>query len=186
MSPISINGDIGPRYKGEDDAIIPAYIDRDQTHPFLNEQSFADGGDKVAQYNMGVRHLYGWEVQQNDEKARQYIHLSAEQGYADAEHAYGLMLALGRCGVTRDWDKAFRYVTNAADQGLAEAQKTATTLAYMYCSKLAPEEFYQKALREMNGMSDESAMHRDIDTLLRGLPPDVLRAVLLKSISLES
>ena len=84
--------------------------------------AIADEGKDWAQYQLGMRYLYGSEVlDMNLPKGVRYVQMTAEKGYAKAQNDLGYMYAGGR-GVPQDWDKSFHWYLLAANQGYAPAQ----------------------------------------------------------------
>jgi uncharacterized protein len=81
----------------------------------------ADQGHVAAQFNLGLMHVNGQGVPQDDKAAVKYFKLAAEQGLAKAQIALGLMYREGR-GVPQDDKEAFKYLKLAAEQGDADAQ----------------------------------------------------------------
>ena len=87
----------------------------------------AERGDAEAQVRLGNALLdrAGGGRAMSDPKdvaeAAQWFRRAAEQGHAEAQRAFGLMLA-GGYGIDRDDAAAVRWFQLAADQGLAEGQ----------------------------------------------------------------
>src|ERR1700757_1183786 len=75
----------------------------------------AASGDAEAQYWMGIFYTEG-KVPKNLEEGGGWLLKSAEQGYAPAQLAYGLMSRLANPSVGERW------MLRAAEQGDAEAQ----------------------------------------------------------------
>lgn len=85
----------------------------------LNELlSQAQSGDSEAQYWMGLAYEWGKPISKNLQVSRQWLLKSAEQGYAPAQSAIGMMY-LDNGG---DYGKADMWLRRAAVQGDAEAQ----------------------------------------------------------------
>ena len=63
---------------------------------------FAEGGNAVAQYNIGLIYDNGWGVPQDDKEAVRWYTLAAEQEHAKAQYNLGVMYALGE-GVIKDY-----------------------------------------------------------------------------------
>jgi TPR repeat protein len=64
--------------------------------------------DSEAQFEVGVMHIDGRGVTQNNEEAVKWLRLATEQGYAPAQYFLGLMYADGR-GVTQDYEDALKW-----------------------------------------------------------------------------
>jgi len=62
------------------------------------------------------------QVERNLTLAAQWFEKSADQGYADAQFALGLMYDAGIGGLSNDFDKAMELYQKAADQGHPKAQ----------------------------------------------------------------
>jgi TPR repeat protein len=88
----------------------------------------ADGGSKVALYDLGVRYGSGKEVKENNELANQYYERSASLGYAPAQNNLGWAYRQG-IAVPKNPSKALYWFRLAALQGNALALQN---LAEMY------------------------------------------------------
>ena len=97
------------------------YDPRERSKMTEENRSKADQGDASTQYNLGVMHLNGEGVIQDDVEAAHWFRLAAEQGLAGAQFRLGTMYRLGQ-GVVQDYVEAVRLYRLAAEQGLAEAQ----------------------------------------------------------------
>lgn len=82
-----------------------------------NSPAYSDNSPR----NVGVRHLLGRGVMQDDEKAFYYFNKAANQGDALAQNEVAYLYAAGK-GTQRNSEKAFHWYKKAADQGLASAQ----------------------------------------------------------------
>ncbi len=83
---------------------------------------YAERGDPVAQYNLGMLHRFGRGVAQDYAIAAQWYELAAEQGDPSAQLDLADMYAEGSLGEA-DAAVAADYYRRAALQGLAEAQR---------------------------------------------------------------
>jgi len=81
----------------------------------------ANDGDAAAQFNLGLLHMTGHGVQQDDSAAALWFRKAAEQGYASAQSNLGVLYRDGR-GVTQDDAEAVTWFRKAADQGDAVAE----------------------------------------------------------------
>jgi TPR repeat protein len=79
-----------------------------------------EAGDANAQYELGLMHASGTDVDRDVYKAARWFQLAAQQGHALAQYFYGLAL-IGGTGVVRDQASGMRMMRNAADQGQREA-----------------------------------------------------------------
>ncbi len=76
----------------------------------------------LAKYNLGILYHNGWGVDWNPFEAyRNFLH-AAHKKLPDAEFVVGLMLTENLV-VNRDWQKAYRYVKSAAEEGFEPARK---------------------------------------------------------------
>jgi len=81
----------------------------------------ADGGDRVAQYFLGLEYFLGQDVPQDYSKAYQWFEKAAAQGYADAQLAMGVAYENG-FGTDKDDTKARQWYEKAAFQNSKEAK----------------------------------------------------------------
>ena len=82
----------------------------------------AEGGDKVAQNDLGLMYEYGRGVPEDDKEAVKWYRLAAEQGYARAQHNLGFMYYTGK-GVPEDWVHAYAWFNIAIANGHEDAKK---------------------------------------------------------------
>ncbi len=88
----------------------------------------AQGGDVVAQCELGVSYLKGTDLSRDYSQAVFWFRLAANAGYACAQHNLGVMHANG-WGVKTNLPEATSWFRKAADQGYPGAQDA---LARMY------------------------------------------------------
>jgi hypothetical protein len=81
----------------------------------------ANGGDPVAQYEIGRKFAAGDGVSQNMEQAVKWLTMSAQQGNPDAQMGLGALYVSGRA-VPRNSAEAAKWYRLAAGQGQAAAQ----------------------------------------------------------------
>ena len=81
-----------------------------------------------AAYVLGRLIQTGQGIRKSRTRAAQYFKISAEQGDARGQNAYGEVLAMG-AGVRRNFLEASRWFARAAEQGHATAQ---FNLGYLY------------------------------------------------------
>ncbi len=93
-----------------------------QTPDLQKTRAAAEKGDAKAQYAMGSAYYLGSGVARNLKAARHLYKLSAEQGLAEAQMAYGIFLLNGFDDVAGDRALGIKWIHKAADQGLPEAQ----------------------------------------------------------------
>ena len=107
---------------------VSAYDRGDYTRAAQLLRPFAEQGDALAQYNLGVLYRKGRGVPQDDVQARQWYEKAAVQGQVKAQYNLGTLYFNGE-GVPKDYPQALRWFRLAADQGEAVAQ---TKIAIMY------------------------------------------------------
>ncbi|MDR1207878.1 MAG: sel1 repeat family protein [Holosporales bacterium] len=74
-----------------------------------------------AQLNIAKFYLYGLGVEQDAEKALEWLHKSAEQEFAIANHNLGHIYVEGECGIEQNFEKAFHFYSKAAEQGCVDS-----------------------------------------------------------------
>jgi hypothetical protein len=104
------------------DGLVPA-----STGIFNEVIEKAEGGDALAQNELGLMYVKGEGIEQDKNKAAEWWTKSAEQGYAKAQYNIGMMFFKGE-GIENK-KKAAKWFTKAAEQGLTDAQNT---LGMMY------------------------------------------------------
>jgi anti-anti-sigma factor len=85
---------------------------------YLND---AKNGQPNAQYMLGLCLEAGQGVEQNIEKATEWIAKAAAGGHAQAQYKLGIAHAFG-VGLPQKFEDAIRWFELAAEQGIAEAQ----------------------------------------------------------------
>jgi uncharacterized protein len=98
----------------------------------------AEGGDPIAQFNLGLMYDLGDGVPQDDAEAARWYRRAAEQGVVEAQNNVGHMYASGK-GVLQDDVEALRWYRMAADQGHAKAQHNVGVM-YFY-GKGVPQDY---------------------------------------------
>mmetsp|Transcript_24592 Transcript_24592/g.61706 ORF Transcript_24592/g.61706 Transcript_24592/m.61706 type:complete len:249 (+) Transcript_24592:142-888(+) len=79
------------------------------------------GGERDAQFSLGVQHLEGMQGTRNFGEAARWLALSAQQGHPGAQTRLAALYEAG-WGVPHSLTAAVRWLTAAAEQGYAEAQ----------------------------------------------------------------
>jgi TPR repeat protein len=92
--------------------------------------ALAQGGDAVAERELGEKYASGRGATQDFALAAQWFRKAADQGDALAQNRLGEMYRAGR-GVGRDDTQAAAWFRKAADQGLAGAQQNLAILYYL-------------------------------------------------------
>ena len=85
-------------------------------------QQLADAGDPIFQYELACSFFIGRGVKLNDEKARHYYQLSADQGYSLSELSLGNIYWRG-VGIARNYQLAYPLLQKAALHGQGEAAR---------------------------------------------------------------
>ncbi|CAB1276200.1 tetratricopeptide repeat protein [Candidatus Nitrosacidococcus tergens] len=81
----------------------------------------AQGGNKDAQYMLGLTYAQGVLVPRDFTKAALWYEKAAKQGDSYAQYNLGLLYANGQ-GVAQDFREAIKWLYRAADQGDPDAQ----------------------------------------------------------------
>jgi len=111
----------------------------------------ASGGDKEAQYELGERYFFGYEVQQDKTQAFNFYQMAADQHHADAIYALAYMTYSGD-GVPQDKTQSVMLLKQVADQTNSQVH---TILGFLYyfgegvsTNKAAAFEWFEKAAEE--------------------------------------
>ena len=146
----------------------------------------AEQGDAEAQRNLGVRHVEGDGVPQDDAAAVQWFRLAADQGLPAAQRSLGYMYAAGR-GVPQDAVEAIRLWRLAAAGGDAGAQ---ANLGSTYAQGNGVRQDDAEAVRWFRLAADQG--HADAQNQLglmhvqgRGVPQNAVEAVRLWRLAAE-
>ena len=89
---------------------------------FERTKRLAEGGDKVAQNDLGISYFLGLGVPQDFKEAVKWYRLAAEQGDANAQYELGEMYANGE-GVPKDLVPAYAWLNVAQANGIEQAKK---------------------------------------------------------------
>ena len=92
-----------------------AYQNGDYATALKEWTPLAEGGDSVAQYNLGLMYHNGWGVPQDYKEAIRLYTLAAGQGYAMAQTNLGAMYGRGD-GVSKDNTLAYMWYHLAAEK----------------------------------------------------------------------
>lgn len=118
---------------------IRLFRDGDYTGAITVLEQYADEDAPDIQYILALAYQRGFD---NTEQMMKWLTLSAESGYANAQHALGEVHALGVLGTT-DHQEAARWYQLAADNEFAPAREA---LGFAYYSGVGVKQNYNKAL----------------------------------------
>lgn len=125
------------------DEAVAAHKRGDYATAYRGFRRLAEGGDAVAQFNLGLMYRRGHGVLQDYAEAAKWYRRAAEQGHASAQNNLGFMYDRGR-GVPQDYAEAARWYRHAAEQGHAYAQNN---LGLMYDNGQGVPQDYTQAAR---------------------------------------
>lgn len=97
---------------------LNAYQKGDYVGAAKEWRPMAEGGDPIAQYNLGLLYLDGHGVPQSTAEAASWFRRAAEQDYTEAQHNLGAMYGSGQ-GVKRDYVQAYKWLNICAAKGNA-------------------------------------------------------------------
>lgn len=95
----------------------------------------AEGGERMAMYNLGLDYFYGTGGPQDLPAAARWLRKAADQGLTDAQYNLGMLYQAGS-GVERDLAEAYKWFSIAAEGGDAPARESAISLE----AKLSPSQ----------------------------------------------
>ena len=119
----------------------------------------AQAGDAEAQYQIGLKHIYGTDAPKDSSEAARWFAKAAEQGYLPAKREMGILLASGD-GVEQDLETAVSYLSQAADQLDPSALYH---LGLMYEIGMGVPKDLQKAVRMLAYAAEMGFPGADID-----------------------
>ncbi len=102
----------------------------------------AEKGLAEAEHYMGLLHLNGIAVKQDNQKAFNYIQRAANKDFNKSQYNLGRMYKYG-VGCKVDFEKSIYWFKKASENG---NQKAAYSLGYMYFKGFAVPQDYQKAI----------------------------------------
>lgn len=85
-----------------------AYKRGDYATAIREFRPFAEQGNAVAQYNLGVMYQLGRGITKDEAEAVKWYRKAAEQGLAPAQHNLGFMYEQG-LGIAKDYPEAMRW-----------------------------------------------------------------------------
>jgi len=144
-------GFTAPLVAGELEDGIAAFNRRDYATALRLLRPLADGGNAVAQTELGFLYNNGWGVQQNPIDAMTWFRKAADQGIATAKGELGIMYGDG-LGVTQNPAEALRWYRSAAVQGDAWWQ---TYLGDRYDYGFGVPQDYEEAAKWYRSAADQ-------------------------------
>ena len=115
----------------------------------IDLETRAERGDPAAQYALGMIYVAGDGVAADPARARQWMHESAEQGYAPAQYELGSFYTLE--GPQQDFTRAADWLRRAAEQNYLRAQ---TSLGMLYAAGRGVEQDFAEAFAWLTLASD--------------------------------
>ena len=116
----------------------------------------ANKGNAQAQFELGERYCDGKGVEQDYQKAVEWLTKASDQGHAKAMFSLGWCYGKG-CGVPKDVNKGFELSKQSAELGFKDAQYYMGTL-YQYGHSIVPidikQAIYWYKLAEKQGDHD--------------------------------
>ena len=111
----------------------------------------AQRGEAKGLVALGVMHLKGIGVEQDGDKALEYLRKAAEKGSTSADYNLGLMYARGE-GTARNAEQARFHFQRAAEKGSVSAQYNLGHL-YSYSGEMTPDgklagQWYERAAKQ--------------------------------------
>jgi uncharacterized protein len=104
----------------------------------------AEGGEPLAQLDLGVCYLKGDGVPHDEGEAVKWFEKAAEQGLVPAQNNIGVMYFYGGSGVVKDYGRALKWFRLAASKDWAPSQRF---LAKMYWDGLEVAQDKQEAVK---------------------------------------
>jgi localization factor PodJL len=121
-------------------------------------QRAAEGGERMAMYNLGLDYFYGTGGPQDLPAAARWFRKAAEQGLTDAQYNLGMLYQAGS-GVDRDLAEAYKWFSIAAEGGDAPARESAVSLeAKLSPTQLAAADKAARAFRPAGATSPELSL----------------------------
>jgi len=141
---------------------------------FYEIQKDAENGIAHAQYLIGMMHQTGYNVEIDLEKASEWLHASALQGYPLAQNEVGMLYETGQNGVIKNVEIAYYWYKLAAIQDYAPA---ADNLAYMLANGKGVERDFNEALVWYERAAEQGYIQaiQNLAWLLATVPVDGLR-----------
>lgn len=97
-------------------------VEKDEVEAVKWFRAGAEKGGSKAQYNFARMLLDGKGVEHNPATGQEWLRKSADQGLADALFTLGNIYYFGEFGETKDFERAFPLLLQAAEKGYIDAQ----------------------------------------------------------------
>ncbi|KAF9168383.1 hypothetical protein DFQ26_009006 [Actinomortierella ambigua] len=88
----------------------------------------AEQGSKNDQFSLGLMHMHGRGMEQDNLKAVQWFRKAAEQGHIDAQFNLGMMLKEGGQGIEENDEEAAAWLQKSATRGQSQSQYHLATM----------------------------------------------------------
>ena len=112
-----------------------------------------DAGDPEMCAFMGKEFYYGWNVEQDLDRALRYLTVASNNGDAISQFTLGFMYLIGR-GTERNMDEALRLFLLAAEQGIPEAMYNVANILLTKDREKNKDEAYSWLRRSANAGYD--------------------------------
>ncbi len=148
---------------------LDAYLAGEHQQAYNIWKRLADGGDKVAMFNIGVLRAEGKGIEQDMQQAAQWYRRAAEAGYAPAQFNLGSAYLEGQ-GVTADKRQAFEWWTKAAAQNHPQSLFNLATL-YLQGDGVEPDQAHALTLYRQAAEQGDERAKKVVDQLTRSTAP---------------
>ena len=111
---------------------------------------------------MSLMYYHGRGVPRDYGETRRWIHLSAKQGYAQAQDDLGWLYANGKGGLPRNYEQAVKWYRLAAEQGHAGAQHN---LGHSYQKGYGVSQDYNEAKKWFQLAMEQAEQSDDYETM---------------------
>lgn len=140
--------EVNPFEKKEFGTIIPvdSYYKEELLHKIFEEiKHMADYGDIMSQYVIAEMYYNGNGVDEDEEVAKEYLRRSADQGFALAQVAYGL--------ICDDYSERKKWIQKSADQECVTGQMKLAK-SFSFAAPWKAKELYLKAAKQGEGLAE--------------------------------
>ncbi len=150
-------------------------------------RQLADQGDASAQYALGVMHMEGRGVSQDNSEAVRWFWKSAVQGNGEAEYNLGFMHYHG-LGVRQGYAEAAKWFMKAAEHGYIDARYN---LGIMYQNGQGVRQSYVHAVRWYRMAAEQNGTAAQIDLGMmyykgQGVPRDYVQAYMWAIVAISN